>query len=543
MTSAAATRGDEQQTLVFATQAHVRAVGEATDAELLALIKKKAPNPEVFDQSPPFAFQAEASSTRLDSYFTRMDDKTLRNYAKDADAGVMFLDSHDKRQLGYGHSVRGVFEASKSKIDEKAPDEKDVSRVLIDFYTIPGIQLGRASSDSFIKGVQAGIIRDVSIGFIPGSFECNLCRADPFDWWSMECMHIPGAYYDSTGKNVVNVKSQGAVLAFAWVRDGRLSEVSAVFDGATPGAYIQKANYLVENGEVSRNVATMLERQLRIKLPTVPLRIPTLAFKDGKLVVESGAATIDGSRYAEGMEVRMPARQFKRLSRGQEDESVGDQIGQMIEDDEASKNGGSEDDEEGRQEEAEVLVDSDDDGEGGNDDPAASDDPPVAEDDGTEEGRMTPEEITALQERATASEAIVRRAREAMARSGRPDAETVDLSEVIEAQAREIADLTPRAKMGDDYRSNVITEALDSGVRAMGTEFVRADWEKTFGPMSVSQIRMMGDAWEKMVSDGKSKLPSGGRRTADIGTQAPGSRQNGRSGGASGDLAQYSTPR
>jgi len=535
MTSAVAQRGDEQEALVFASQAHVRAVGEATDEELLTLIKKKAPNPDVFDKIPPFMFQAEASNSRLDAYYTRMDDRSLRNYAKDADAGVMFLDSHDKRQLGYGHSIRGQYLASETKLDDRAPDDKDASRVLIDFYTVPGIQLGRASSDSFITGVQTGIIRDVSIGFIPGSFECNICRADPFDWWSMECMHIPGAYYDSTGKNIVNVKSDGAMMAFAWVRDARLSEVSAVYDGATPGAYIQKAHYLIEQGEVSRHMATMLERQLRIKLPTVPVRVPTLSMRDGKLFVEHGAVVVDGVRYNDEMEVRMGRQPFRRLSRSQdaEDESLGDQIGKLIEEDEAQKAKDQDDETESveltPEEAATVTVE-------GND---SSDDTGTTE---SEEGRMTPEEIAALQERVSASDAMVRRVREALARSGRTDAETVDPVLVIEEQARQIADLTPRAKMGDQYRAAVTKDALDAGVRAIGSDFDRDGFERTFALMDIDQIKLMGDGWERTVQAGKSNIPVGGRKTADIGITAPGSgssNKNGRTGGATGDMAQY----
>jgi hypothetical protein len=535
MTSAVAKRGDEQDVLVYATQAQVRAVGEATDQELLALIKKKAPDASIFDKVAPYMFQAEASNGGLDAYYTRMDDRSLRNYAKDADAGVMFLDSHDKRQLGFGQSIRGQFLGSSVKVDERVPDDKDLSRVLIDFYTVPGLQLGRASSDSFILGVQTGIIHDVSIGFIPDAFECNICRNDPFDWWSMECMHIPGAYYDSTGKNVVTSKSQGAILAFAWVRNARLSEVSAVYDGATPGAYIQKAHYLVEAGEVSRHAATMLERQLRIKLPTQPIRVPTLGMKDGKLVVEQGSVMLDGLRYSEDMEVRMGKQSFRRLARQQDDESIGDQVIKIIEEDEAAKaDDGDESVELTPEEAATVTVE-------GNDSDA-TDDEPVAEDTGeSEEGRMTPEEIAALQERVSASDTMVRRIREVLARTGWKDAETADPAQVIEDQARQIADLTPRAKMGDDYRSAVTVAALDAGVRALGDGFKRTDFEGSFNLMSVDQIRLMGETWEKMVQDGKSNIPVGGRRTADIGTATP--NKNGRSGGAGGDLAQYSTPR
>jgi hypothetical protein len=56
--------------------------------------------------------------------------------------------------------------------------------------------------------------------------------------WTSSCVHVPGLFYSKDGKRLLDSKSVDAVQAYAWVRDGRLSEVSAVYDGATPGAQI-----------------------------------------------------------------------------------------------------------------------------------------------------------------------------------------------------------------------------------------------------------------------------------------------------------------
>jgi hypothetical protein len=494
-----ASESDEQQVL-YVSSAHIRATGGASDAELLKLIEKKAPDPTIFTEKTPFAWQAEASSGRLDSYFTRMDDRSLRNYAKDADAGVMFLDSHDKRQLGFGQSVRGVFTAADGKIDEKQPSDKDVSTVLIDFYTIPGIQLGRASSDSFIDGVRSGVIHDVSICFIPEAFECNLCRNDPFDWWSMECMHVPGAYYDSTGKNVVTSKSQGAIQAFAWVRNARLSEVSAVYDGATPGAFIKKANFLAEAGEVSRATATILERQLRIKLPAQAMRVPVLKSRDGKLFLERGdEILIDGVHYSEGMEI-MP-KQARHLNRAEDDADEAPPVDDGT--DEQQPSPPSENSNLKREESPEGIAATS----GGITSPAHAD---------PEELRMTPEQERAL-EQAKGDADMVARVRRALASAGVKDAETVDLAEAVTQLAATITDLTPRAKLGDGWRERVIKDAIEQGVRAEGNDFDADGWTKTFERLTVDQVERMGQGWARIAG---STLPNG-RKTTDTNNDPP----------------------
>jgi hypothetical protein len=524
--------GDEQSPLVYTSQARVQALDGPTDTELLNLIKKRARDPSIFSERPPYTWRAEASNSTLDAYMTRMDVPSLRNYARDATAGVMFLDSHDKRQLGYGQSIRGEFVgAAAGAVDGRQPDDKDPARVLIDFYTIPGIQLGRVSSDSFIAGVQAGIINDVSIGFLPERFECNLCGKDPFDWWSMECMHVPGAYYDEGGKQVVTPRTKGAVQAFAWVRNAHLSEVSAVFDGATTGAYIQKAKFLAEAGEVSRQVATLLERQLRIRLPT-----PSL---------QGGP----GARKEDGM-----ARRYRQLGNRSEAD--------LSDDEEAVAATPPPDDEDAavetppppppsddaptvppevppdpaptppsenanlkREESPEGIAGSS----GGITSPAHTD---------PEDLRMSTSEerVRALEAQALRDAEMIRQVRQVLATGEIADAETVDPGEGVRRLVARIGDLAPRAKLGDDYRAEVIEAALESGVRMDGNEFDRDGWSATFATMDVPHIRRMGSGWERIA---QAALPAG-RKTAEVGTDPQiDPKTVARNGQA--DAAQYST--
>lgn len=508
-----------------ATITRAAAADEATPDELMALIMKHAPDPTVFteDGVRPFAWMAEVSNSKLDTYFTRQDTTSLRNYAKDASAGVMFLDSHDKRQLGFGQSVRGTFEAaSGGKLDEKSPNDDDPARVSVDFFTVPGVQLGRASSDSFIQAVRSGIIKDVSIGFMPDRFECNLCRADPFDWWNMECLHIPGAYYDSTGKSVVTKRSDGAILAFAWVRDSRLLEVSAVYDGATPEAYIKKAQWLVEAGEVDRAAAGILERQLRINLPAKAMMVPVLKVRDGKMFLDRGdEVIIDGVRYGEGMEI-MPKtfRKLEQRSVRSDDQAEDLENGDV--EDVTTVTPPSENQNLKREESPEGVADT-----SGGITSAAHAAP--------EDVRMNEEQIRQLEEAAKRDAGIVSLVRRALADAGVKDAETVDPAEAIRQMHAQITDLTPRAALGDTWRKRVVDTALDSGVRAEGDKFDRTGWAETFERMTVEQIERLGAAWERQAPD-----LSGGRKTADI---AAGGDRKAKQNGFVAPTSQFAIPR
>ena len=508
-------RSDEEPTVYYSTASVVRAPAEdATPDELMRLILKNAKDPTIFteDGVKPFTWKSVVSNSTLDSYYTRQDTQSLKNYAKDANAGVMFLDSHDKRQLGFGQSIRGVFAASSQKLDERTPSDTDPATVTADFYTVPGVKLGRGDSDSFIRAVRSGVINDVSIGFMPERFECNLCRADPFDWWSMECMHIPGALYDASGKEVVKKRTEGSVQAFAWVRNARLLEVSAVYDGATTGAYVQKAQWLAESGEMSRGAASLVEAQLRIRLPERALQVPVLkANASGGLTVVRGSTIFDGMLYGEGMEVRDVT--FRRLVRSQEEDPPTapppppeDDVPQEPAPSPPPENANLK-----REESPEGIAASS----GGITSPAHAT---------PEDVRMNEEQVRELEAVAQRDADLIRRARQALATAGVKDAETADLDGAILGMRATIQDLTPRAQLGDQWRARVISTALDAGVRAEGNEFDRAGWEETFGSMKIEQIERLGATWEKQAPD-----LGGGRRTADIGTQVPAQGTNGKS--------------
>ena len=204
-----------------------------------------------------FVREMEISSTRLDSYFTHMMASTLQNFAQEAKEGRSFLDSHDGGKLGLGYTFGGELAI-----------EGDNALAVANFYTVPGIRFGGqhsfASTDDFIKAVEARIVRDVSVGFHGGRWVCDICGGDYFRY--SQCNHFAGVEYEQTGEDGETKR----VLATVGIHDAHLSEVSAVFDGATPGAMIRKAQAGVRDGQLKGEALAFLEQRYRVPLLSTP---------------------------------------------------------------------------------------------------------------------------------------------------------------------------------------------------------------------------------------------------------------------------------
>lgn len=227
---------------ILSHPARVRLVVDR-QADLLAMIKERhALDDEVMAAHPPFLWRAEISNDLLDSHFTHMAESSLRNYAADAKTGVAFLKGHDWRSLPIGYSL-----------DAELGNEGGKQRVIADFYTVRGLP----EADDLILRMQSGILRDVSIGFHGGEMNCDLCQRD---FWS--CPHMPGFKYEVKEGDVNRVR-----VATFTINDARLSEVSGVFDGSTPGAMILKAQREAAAGRLTAEQTHVLEQRYRVKLP------------------------------------------------------------------------------------------------------------------------------------------------------------------------------------------------------------------------------------------------------------------------------------
>lgn len=230
----------------------------------------------------PFFFPAEISSDRLDSHFTHMLDSTLQNFAAEAEAGVSFLDSHVRRRLGLGYTLTGSLE----NLDSLKGNDS-VTRIVSDIYTVPGIGLGEgsyASTDDFIRAIRARLVRKVSVGFHGGDMICDICGNSFWDWRA--CKHWPGRKYTVNGDNSDDGEGEEVVSTFG-IADGHLAEVSAVYEGSTPGAMILRAEGMAEAGLLDGEEIRRLETQYRIRIP------------DGQRLWATEATTYSGLDFVE----------------------------------------------------------------------------------------------------------------------------------------------------------------------------------------------------------------------------------------------------
>jgi hypothetical protein len=242
----------------------VRAVplGAPSD-DMLALIQQHVVDPTVLDEHKPFVWSAQVSNTNVDTYFTRMDPSSLKNFEADAQAGISFMNSHrtggiaTDAELPMGRS----FDAKFTGASTAGPARVDES-----FYTLAGLApngAGSLTTDQFIANMRSGIGRDVSVGFYGGWYRCSICNANMMR--DHACMHWPGFSYpvlDSKG----NATGEDQT-AIAWIHDAHQAEASLVFDGATPGCMTLKAKRMAETGLLKPEAIDLLEQRYRMRLP------------------------------------------------------------------------------------------------------------------------------------------------------------------------------------------------------------------------------------------------------------------------------------
>jgi hypothetical protein len=288
----------EFDSTVFAFPAAVQH-DRASTATLLGLAKERAGDPAIFDTFPPYMWKATISTDRFDSYSTRMKASSLRNYAAEAAAGVAFQDSHKTDGLvrTLGGSLTGSY---------AGPQGDGVAHTDADFYTVMGMD---PTIDSFVNKIRAGLVRDVSIGFYGGQFICSICGRDMLSDW--DCWHYPGMQYsvkDDSGK-----KTDEKVLCTADVEDAHLSEVSAVYDGATPGAVILKAQRDAQEGRIRPDLARQLETRYRIHLPDRTVRGPGIDRQEQPMT-DPETTPQDPSKLAVTIRLEdLPAEQVRAL--------------------------------------------------------------------------------------------------------------------------------------------------------------------------------------------------------------------------------------
>lgn len=200
-----------------------------------------------------------------------LDGTTLRNIALDAQAGIAFMNSHRTgglsapADLPFGKTFAGRFEQ----------DHAGGQRALVGFYmlraTAPNGAQGPTTDDLHAQ-IVGGTLADVSVGLFGGSKLCDVCGQDVSATTATGdslCPHVPGttremdapAQAAQTARGVVGGRASYTLL------DAHMGEISAVYDGAVPGAGFRKALRLARSHHLT--AAELLEaRQTYAALTT-----------------------------------------------------------------------------------------------------------------------------------------------------------------------------------------------------------------------------------------------------------------------------------
>lgn len=257
--------------LIFSVPVRVLRTDAQRNAELMALaLEKHVYDPAILTERTPFFWSLEASNTLIDSYYTHMTVSTLANFQVDAKAGVAFLPGHRHTDLPFGRSLDAQIETALN------PDR---TRLTVDFYTMPGLTLNAVKTDDLIDGIRSGILHDVSIGMHGGEYACDICGRSMWDW---DCPHVPGMKYEVKGADNV----MRTILATCAIDGAHLSEVSSVYDGATPRAEILKAEREAAEGRMKPDAVRMFETRYRMKLPEAKRQFTGVTLEGKKLEAE-----------------------------------------------------------------------------------------------------------------------------------------------------------------------------------------------------------------------------------------------------------------
>ena len=459
-----------QEPIRLATRAKItRAEGIDAD-KMLALAKASAPDPSVFGSFAPLFWRVRASSNRLDFYHTRMRPgrtKTLGNFERMLKEGVSYQNSHDWTRNGWGQSLDGRT-ITTDEIDREIGEP--VVEVWGDFFTLSGLSLEGQHTDHFGAAIRAGVWRDVSVGFFASDIECGLCGKQSFEWWKEDgCTHIPGVEYELATGEGDTIRA----VAWAWINDGELSEVSQVFDGATPGAAVAKAEQMSLEGQLPEETRAKVERRYQVRLAT-PQRRYTLG---GLPLIERGGE--QDMALKRGITKRAVEDETPITPDGDEETPItpidsGDETPEGEETPVTPGEG------EGTEEPPEI----------GDEtvitDPATEEEPEGDEEDG-ERGLEHPAPATAPAGDVLAEERA--RLRGTGIDLGR------DPVKAVRALASEVLRLRPLADDGKRYRKDLESETLAAGARAYGPKFHEERYRGILAQLDLEGIRELRDTF------------------------------------------------
>ena len=257
-----------------------------TNAEAaLALINEKLPDgaTPLLREQVYIHFLEAANSNFVGDRALYLGDTTLQNIAAGAQGKVAFMNAHRTgglsapSELPFGQTFCGLYEEGFNA------DGLAAQRATVGVFMLAGVKPngdnGPSTSD-LDAGMKAGTIADVSVGLGGGERICNVCGHDlaeveldkngepVLDFMGYPkpvCPHVPGTHAHMTDEEIAfeqqrDPRNTKGVATYT-LHNAELGEVSAVYDGAVPGAGVKRVMEFARHSDLSKGeVRAILEQ-------------------------------------------------------------------------------------------------------------------------------------------------------------------------------------------------------------------------------------------------------------------------------------------
>lgn len=261
----------------------------ASDAEALTIINGlRAEGAVALTEEDVYIHYLEAANDNFVSdRFCFLGESTLKNIAQGAAEGFAFLNSHNTGtyvrppDLPLGRTFCGRYETLPAEGEESSPTR----RAVVGIYMVRGVLPNGSNgpgTDDMHRMIDARTVFDCSVGLYEGKAICDVCGNGVWDYdeeYRFLCPHLPGTTYRMTEDEIATQLERGVTEGCAsyTIEEGRANEVSAVYDGAVPGAGFVKAASLSLSAPQRENLTAKLSQSYGLRFTVSDL--DTLAEK------------------------------------------------------------------------------------------------------------------------------------------------------------------------------------------------------------------------------------------------------------------------
>lgn len=188
-----------------------------------------------------YVFDLKAANNKtVTAYFSKLGDDMIEAFQEnvmrrhtDPNAPIIgFMFGHNKEMIPSGT----IFN---SKLDVTEPTAEGQPQGL-DFrptvFMSKNLEVAGINTDHYVKAYEAGHTEDVSVGFMAGSYLCDICNNDVRSW---SCSHVPGRVYNLSEDPEKPIMRQATYTVHQGpMKKLNLAEISGVYRGALWGAKV-----------------------------------------------------------------------------------------------------------------------------------------------------------------------------------------------------------------------------------------------------------------------------------------------------------------